>query len=325
MVKIDLITGFLGAGKTTFIKEYIKYHLNSGERICVLENDYGSINIDMMLLNELRSDNVDLEMVAGGDYDCHKRRFKTKLITMAMLGYNRVIVEPSGIFDTDEFFDILNEDRLIDMYHIDNVIALVNARISDELSLESKYMLASQIASAGKIILSHVDTASEEDIDNTISMLKESLKLVSCKRTIDNDILKLNLNAMHPSNMEEIVKSGYRQHSYVKHFSIDESNYDSLFFLNIKKDVRPSIKELFDNKDYGNIIRVKGYNKIDEKWYEINASQNEINIKESPAGQDAIIVIGENLNTEFISAQIPSEYSSLQVLNTARSLSKERI
>ena len=41
MVKIDLITGFLGSGKTTFIKKYAKYLIDSGKNIGILENDYG--------------------------------------------------------------------------------------------------------------------------------------------------------------------------------------------------------------------------------------------------------------------------------------------
>ena len=50
MVKIDLITGFLGSGKTTFIKKYAKYLMAQGNHIGILENDYGAINVDMMLL-----------------------------------------------------------------------------------------------------------------------------------------------------------------------------------------------------------------------------------------------------------------------------------
>ncbi|HCY53745.1 MAG TPA: GTPase (G3E family), partial [Kandleria vitulina] len=64
MVKIDLITGFLGSGKTTFIKKYAKYLLEQGEKIAILENDYGAVNVDMMLLQEL-GDQCELEMVAG--------------------------------------------------------------------------------------------------------------------------------------------------------------------------------------------------------------------------------------------------------------------
>ena len=85
MVKIDLITGFLGSGKTTFIKKYAKYLIDQGENIGILENDYGAVNVDMMLLKDLESENCELEMIAGGcDADCHRRRFRTKLIAMGM-------------------------------------------------------------------------------------------------------------------------------------------------------------------------------------------------------------------------------------------------
>lgn len=98
MVKIDLITGFLGSGKTTFIRKYAQYLMDAGNNIGILENDYGAVNVDMMLLQDLMGENCELEMISGGcDKDCHRRRFKTKLIAMGMCGYDRVIVEPSGI------------------------------------------------------------------------------------------------------------------------------------------------------------------------------------------------------------------------------------
>lgn len=106
MVKIDLITGFLGSGKTTFIKKYADYLIRQGCNIGILENDYGAINVDMMLLQELEGKHCELEMVSGGccqDSDAHRRRFKTKLISMGMCGYDRILVEPSGVFDMDDF------------------------------------------------------------------------------------------------------------------------------------------------------------------------------------------------------------------------------
>ena len=53
MIKIDLITGFLGAGKTTFIKKYASYLMKQGKKIGILENDFGAINVDMLLLQDL--------------------------------------------------------------------------------------------------------------------------------------------------------------------------------------------------------------------------------------------------------------------------------
>ena len=46
MVKIDLITGFLGAGKTTFLKKYAEYLIAKGQNIGILENDFGAVNVD---------------------------------------------------------------------------------------------------------------------------------------------------------------------------------------------------------------------------------------------------------------------------------------
>ena len=66
MVTIDLITGFLGSGKTTFIKRYAKYLMDQGLNIGILENDFGAVNVDMLLLQELMGDKCELEMIAGG-------------------------------------------------------------------------------------------------------------------------------------------------------------------------------------------------------------------------------------------------------------------
>ena len=119
MVKIDLITGFLGSGKTTFIKKYAKYLLDKGMNIGILENDFGAVNVDMLLLQDLMGDNCELEMISGGcDKETHRRRFRTKLIAMGMCGYDRVLIEPSGIFDVDEFFDALYEEPLDKWYQI---------------------------------------------------------------------------------------------------------------------------------------------------------------------------------------------------------------
>ena len=109
MVKVDLITGFLGSGKTTFIRKYAKYLMDEGNNIGILENDYGAVNVDMMLLQDLMGDNCELEMISGGcDKDCHRRRFKTKLIAMGMCGQ---MANPSPFLEFLPF--ISTESRIL--------------------------------------------------------------------------------------------------------------------------------------------------------------------------------------------------------------------
>lgn len=80
-MKADLITGFLGAGKTTFLKYYTRWLTARGLRVGILVNDHGAVNVDVLLLDELRSDRCEVEMVSAAcGYDMHRLRFKTKLI-----------------------------------------------------------------------------------------------------------------------------------------------------------------------------------------------------------------------------------------------------
>ena len=183
MVKIDLITGFLGSGKTTFLKKYAKRLMEQGQNIGILENYFGAVNVDMMLLQELEGEQCELEMISGGcDPETHRRRFRTKLIAMGMCGYDRVIVEPSGIYDMDEFFDVLHEEPLDQWYEIGSVITIMNAKLEDTLSEEAEYLLASEAANAGCIVLSRGQDASPEEIAKTRAHLNCALQAVHCSR-----------------------------------------------------------------------------------------------------------------------------------------------
>ena len=66
MVQVDLITGFLGAGKTTFLRRYVRYLVEQGHNVCILENDFGAVNVDAMLVQDLLGDRCDLETISGG-------------------------------------------------------------------------------------------------------------------------------------------------------------------------------------------------------------------------------------------------------------------
>ncbi len=76
-----------------------------------------------------------------------------------MRGFDRVVVEPSGIFDVDEFFDVLRDDPLDRWYQLGNVIAIVDALLPETLSPQAEYLLASETANAGRVLLSRAQLA----------------------------------------------------------------------------------------------------------------------------------------------------------------------
>ena len=279
MVKIDLITGFLGSGKTTFLRKYASYLITQGQNIGILENDFGAVNVDMMLLGDLRGDNCELEMISGGcDADTHRRRFKTKLISMGMCGYDRVIVEPSGIYDVDEFFDTLHEEPE-----------------------SAEFLLASQAADAGCIVLSKTQETTEEEQKKAVSHLNRALKNIRCKRQFE-EVFSKDWEQMTDEDFRQIVSCGYRMENYRKPDLTQEETFQSLYFMNMhmtEERLQEVTKKLFLDKSCGKVFRIKGFMKNEnEQWIELNATKN--NLVVSPIGMGQEVIIGEQLSEDAI-------------------------
>lgn len=304
MVKIDLITGFLGSGKTTFLRKYASYLITQGQNIGILENDFGAVNVDMMLLGDLRGDNCELEMISGGcDADTHRRRFKTKLISMGMCGYDRVIVEPSGIYDVDEFFDTLHEEPLDGWYQIGNVITVLDSNLEENLPEGADFLLASQAANAGCIILSKTQETTEPDQKNAVDHLNRALEKIGCKRQFDKVFAK-DWDKLTDEDFKKLLSCGYRMENYLKPDLTQEKTFQSLYFMNMhltEKKLQEAAKKLFLDKSCGKIFRIKGFMKNEkEQWIELNATQKNLVISPIKMGQEVIIVIGEQLVEDAI-------------------------
>lgn len=309
MVKIDLITGFLGSGKTTFIKKYAKYLIDQGLNIGILENDFGAVNVDMMLLQDIVGEKCTLEMVAGGcDKDCHRRRFRTKLIAMGMCGYDRVLIEPSGIFDMDEFFDALHESPLDRWYEIGNVITVVDAVLEENLSEDAEFILASEVANAGIVLLSKAQEAAETDIERTKAQLNKAMESVHCDRQFEKEIFAKDWNKLSDADFKKIQSAGYVGADYEKKDIAEEDAFQSLYFMNLTMPVEKleeKVKQIFNDKECGNIFRIKGFMQTkSDQWIELNATHQNITIQPIKEGQEIFIVIGEKLNKEKITTNL---------------------
>lgn len=273
MPKIDLITGFLGSGKTTFIKKYAKALIDRGLTVGILENDYGAINIDMVFLDDLVGENCDVEMIVGGDgIISHSRRFKTKLISMAMVGYDRVIVEPSGIYDTDEFFDALEEDPLCRWYSPGSIISIVDAGMEENISEETQYLLVSQTDCAGRIVLSRFGSSpdstqsSPASTERILSMLNRAAEhFNSDRRFTESDILAKDWEELTQEDFDSIAGSGMVPSCHVKLPVHQSSGYGTLFYYGIKMDeetLRSNLNRTFSDPACGKVMRIKGFVRI---------------------------------------------------------------
>ena len=313
MVQVDLITGFLGAGKTTFLRRYVKYLTTQGHSVCILENDFGAVNVDAMLVQDLLGPGCDIETISGGcDCDTHQRRMRTKLIAMAMRGFDRVVVEPSGIFDVDEFFDILRDDPLDRWYTIGNVIAVVDAFLPEELSPQSEYLLASETMNAGRVLLSRAQLASPAQTAAACAHLERALETAkSSRRFAPEELVTKDWAQFTEEDLAQLASCGYRQASCEKLHFDEHDAFQSLCFLEqhlTLDELKAAADRLFAAPECGHVLRVKGFAPTAEGgWLELNATAASQSLAPIPQGQDVLIVIGEGLNKAAIEAQLHGE------------------
>ncbi len=319
MIKLDLITGFLGAGKSMFITEYVKYLVARGQRVAVLVNDHGAINVDRLLLEEAVGNIAHIEMVIGGDADCTRRRRKTKLISLALgMGeiedgveqpvghFDRVIVEPSGVYDCDEFFNLVYEEPLTKWYEVGNVITLFDADMERDISKETRYMLASQAANAGALLVTRAQD-SEEKVEDSLDFVNACLAEFHCDRTLKN-AYAYEHGQTEP--IERAARCGYVGAGMDKYPDTFGEHFSSAFFFKavVPEDViSERISALMLDKACGNILRLKGFQKHNDTYIMVNATRRETSIKQVNFGQEVYIVIGEELSTERIRSYIGGE------------------
>ena len=318
LIKVDLITGFLGAGKTTFLLRYARYLMSQGQRIGILVYDHGAMNVDLPLLNELRGENCELETVAGAcDADCHRRRFRTRLIAMAMSGYDRVMIEPSGVFDMDEFFDTLQDSPLDRQYNVGNIIAVIDANLEEKFSEEEDFYLASQAACAGRVVLSKVQMAGTGEIGSTLRHLRRAEEQIRSRLTPDEEVLIKNWDDLTEDDFADLAGCGYQTPDYVKTIAGAQTEFQSLSFLDLPlegKELLEKTAQMFSDTGYGRILRVKGFFRDGKKWYQLNATAQETKTEEVSETRGAMIVIGIALNENEISRLLTGRIPEHRIL-----------
>lgn len=163
--RVDLIDGFLGAGKTTFIRRYIEFLEQKGISYAVLENEFGAAGVDARLLGG------NVRELSGGCICCgQKVNFHNLLIELCEEA-ERVIVEPSGIFNADDFFDIMDSAEVQRVAECGMMACLVDPFSLDGMTEEDRAVLFDELICAGACLLSRTDRADGETIREAEAVL----------------------------------------------------------------------------------------------------------------------------------------------------------
>ena len=336
MVKIDIISGFLGAGKTTLIKKLLKDGFQ-GEQVVLIENEFGEIGIDGGFLKEagiqireMNSGCICCSLV--GDFGTSLKEVVTKYDP------DRILIEPSGVGKLSDVIKAVQGVQDEVDIKLNSYTTVVDAKKCKMYMKNFGEFFDNQIQYAGAIIMSRTDIASEKKVQESLELLRSLNKDAAIITTpIENlDGKKLVEVMEHPVSLEqEMLEEEHEHHHHHDgecgcghdheehehhhhhdgecgcghdhhHHHADEV-FTSWGMENVapckKEELEAFLQDLSKGDVYGQVLRAKGMipSETEGEWYYFDLVPEEYEIRKGqPDYTGKVCVIGAKLDEEAL-------------------------
>ena len=331
MTKVDIISGFLGAGKTTLISKLLKEALPD-EQVVLIENEFGEIGIDGGFLKE---SGVEIREMNSGCICCSLvGDFGTSLKEVVDKYHpDRIIIEPSGV---GKLSDVI---KAVKDLHIENEIRLNSASTVADASKVKMYMknfgefFNNQIEHAGTIILSRTQNVSEDKLKKAIEMIRslnadahiittpwdslDGKQILAAMENVTNlelEMLAEQAEKTHEEHEHEHHHHDgeccHHDHDHEHHHHEGHHHADDVFTSwgeetpnkYDKEALDAILKKLANTNEYGSILRAKGMLPAnDGTWMYFDLVPEEYEIREgNPDYTGRICVIGAELKEDAL-------------------------
>ena len=167
MTKIDIISGFLGAGKTTLIQKLIK-EVYAGKKVVLVENEFGEIGIDGGFLKDA---GIVVNEINSGCICCTLQGDFRNALQEVVKKYNpdHIIIEPSGV---GKLSDILAVVKDVEGLELNSYSTVVDAKRCEIYHKNFKEFFDDQISTAACVILSRTQLVDEETLQKDIAIIR---------------------------------------------------------------------------------------------------------------------------------------------------------
>lgn len=280
--ELYLINGFLGAGKTTFLKALLDIIFD--KKVGIIENEFGKEGIDGILL---KREGYQVSEINNGSIFCVCRSdmFIDALLDLYDRGIDIIIVESSGLADPTEMPEILGIIKKIrgDLFKYKGSITIVDA-VNFHKVLDTAIVVKNQIISADIVYINKIDLISKEklpEIEGLIHSINPNTKIIQTTfGKIEQPEIVLSLN--HSFDQDEDI---YRVKiiNNQKISLIIDGDYDKTIFINWLKEIAPFTH------------RIKGFVRLNKDMYFVDTVNEDVkfyNIDQCESTKIVLVILG---------------------------------
>lgn len=283
-IKLYLLTGFLGAGKTTFLKNVMDSL--SDKKIGVIMNEFGKTGIDGTLV---KKDGITLTEIDRGSIfcSCLKISFVQAMVEMSGQDIDYLFVESSGLADPSNIDEILDAVRRLagdDAYDYKGAICIVDGRNFLE-QLEELETIKRQTLYSNLIVINKSDLIDGETVKSIAKKVEEINPYVDIHVTSFGNINRALLEA-------DLVKGKWVESQDTTNTT---ENKPRTFTLRYKGEIEKAKLTEFLDAVSPSAFRIKGFSKLDDGWNQVDVVNGRIDYKEfeSDAPDSSIVFISK--------------------------------
>jgi len=310
LIKVQLITGFLGAGKTTLIKKLLPEYVKRGKTV-IIENDFGDANIDAQVLSK---NGVKIKELNSGCICCSL--FGDLLISLESvveeIQPDCIIIEPSGLSCPGDVLKAVNTLSQKCLLAKNPLINIVDASNFKEYIDAFGFFYTDQIEQAGIILLSHHKDILEDEKDDIWNLIgninPNALKINNNWIDMpDDDLADLLFTAAATLEMKDTPISELMTEDE-RHMRITDNHFANNYFASWSRELSGFVNhaelscrlEKMKGGSYGRILRAKGFCRSGENTYlhfEFTPQHQNIDVIENITGTK-VMIIGQSLLEE---------------------------
>ena len=320
MINVYIVSGFLGAGKTTFIQKLLSE--KKFDKVMLLENEFGEVGVDGAFFDK----SLNIKEINNGCICCSLQGdFEDALEEIEEMGVSDLIIEPSGVGKLSEIINVIRGD---DDFRIVSHICIVDVKTCRKYHANFKEYFNDQVKAANAIILSHTDVADEETVKQAIEIVRElNDHAIVVDRPIEQMSIEELLNVIvsggdilpevdeeehhhHHDHDHEHEHEHHHDHDHEHHHDHDHHHhhhddddedepFKNLILRPEYKFTKAELEEIF-TKIPEDIIRIKGYVLGENETLYFNYVLNEYNIFEGSDRDEALVsIIGTEIDHEL--------------------------
>lgn len=325
MTKVDIISGFLGAGKTTFIKKLID-QVFTGEKLVLIENEFGEIGIDGGFLKDA---GIEITEMNSGCICCTLVGDFSKALQKVLAEYqpDRVIIEPSGVGKLSDIVRAIEDVKKDAEIEIDGRITVVDGKKAKLYLKNFGEFFEDQVKHASTIVVSRTQMMTDEKVEECIHMLRDENADAAIISTPWEQLSKdaiwhalehgaeieglLEEEHDHHHDHEECCEhdhhhdhEGCCEHDHHHHHHHADEVFTSwgkeTAHKYTEEELNFLVKALSETDSYGTILRSKGIVPMtDGTWKQFDLVPEEYEVRDGQADYTGrVCVIGTNLKED---------------------------